>query len=293
LVLFNKYGSACSVGLRVLLAASVAAGCSRDNRQGSYLARVDQAVLTDRELVVAPDSLTNDRQRTREYINTWITTELLYQEAQRRGLTENDQLQQQLEAAKKQLAIAALLDRELYNADATTVTEDTISAVYKSSSDKFLLREDVVKISFALFSERDAANTFRTKILSGASWGDAVLQVQRDTLLQSRLRQVADHQYFTQANLYPEELWKLSRTLAKEEVSFVVKTDPGYYVLMVHNVKRQGELPDLAYVRNEIRDRILIEQRRRKYEKLLEDIRVRHTVDIRIDFADTTGQAKE
>jgi peptidyl-prolyl cis-trans isomerase C len=277
----------------MLLAASAVTGCSHDNRQVSYVARVDQAVLTERELVVAPDSLANDRQRTREYINTWITTELLYQEAQRRGLTENEELQRQLEAAKKQLAIAALLDRELYNVDATTLTEGTISAVYKASGDKFFLREDVVKVSFALFSERDAANTFRTRILSGTSWGDAVLQVQRDTLLRSRLRQVADHQYFTQANLYPEELWKLSRTLAKEEVSFVVKTEPGYYVLMVHNVKRQGELPDLAYVRNEIRDRILIEQRRRKYEKLLEDIRARHTVDIRMDFADTTLQTRE
>ncbi|MBI4536309.1 MAG: hypothetical protein HY708_08520, partial [Ignavibacteriae bacterium] len=150
-----------------------------------------------------------------------------------------------------------------------------------------------VNLSFALFSERDAANTCRSKIVRGASWNDAVDEVQSDSLLRLQLQQVATHQYFTQSTLYPQELWKLARTLTKEEVSFVVRTEVGYYVLISHGMKRQGEIPDLEYVRDEIRERLLIGQRRQKYEQLISNLRAKHTVEVFMDNADTTAAAGE
>jgi parvulin-like peptidyl-prolyl isomerase len=90
--------------------------------------------------------------------------------------------------------------------------------------------------------------------------------------------------------LYPAELWKLAKNLARDEVSFVVKTDAGYYVLVAHSMKKQGDLPELEYVQKEIRDRILIEQRRTRYNKLLAELKSKHSVEIRLG-ADTISQA--
>lgn len=279
--------------LSALLLVIGMAGCSRDKQQKPYVARVDQSFLTEEELAAVHDSLGDVRAQTRDYINEWIDTELLYQEAVRQGLAETESLRRQLEITRKRLAVGALLNRNLYAEDTADVSEDAIQALYSAGGDAFRLREDMVNISFALFSERDVANAFRSNLVRGNEWSDALRQIQTDPLMRSLLLQVADKQYFTRSNLYPQELWKLARTLGKGEVSFVVKTDNGYYVLTVHGMRRQGEMPDLEYIRAEIRDRILIEQRRARYEKLVKDLRAKHTVEVRIPLADTTAAVTE
>jgi len=267
------------------------AGCSRDTGRKAYVARVDQSFLTEEDLAATHDSLGDVRAQTREFVNEWIDTELLYQEAVRRGLADTESLRRRLDMVKRRLAVGVLLEQDIYGADSTGVSEDAIQALYNAGGDAFHLREDVVRVSYALFSDRDVANAFRSSVVRGNSWADALRQFQTDSLTRPLLLQIADRQYFTQATLYPQELWKLARTLGKGEVSFVVKTDNGYYVLTVEGMRRQGEMPDLEYVRTEIRDRILIEQRRANYEKLVAGLRAKHTVEVRIPLADTTAPA--
>ena len=266
-------------------------GCPREENRKPYIARVDQAYLTQQELVASQDSLHDTRQQTREYINDWITTELLYQEAVRRGLADSDELLRQVETTKKQLAVAALLDQDLYSEDSSMVSDKEISAFYDSESEKLQLREDVANISFVLFTKRDAANTFRSRILRGTSWNEAVSEFQKDSILQPLLSQVATQQYFTETTLYPGELWKVASNLSKDKVSYVINTDVGYYVLVIHGYKRQGEIPDLQYIKDEVRDRILIEARRQKYEQLLVELRSRHLIEVQLELGDTTDTA--
>ena len=265
--------------------------CSREAPSKQFVARVDQALLTEEEIAATQDSLAYASQRRREYINEWVNTELLYQEAKRRGFGENTQVRHQIEAATKKLVIGALFDQELYADE--NVSDDEIIAFHNGGGDAFRLREDVVNASYALFNDRDAANTFRTKLVRGTSWSLVMAESQADSLLKSHFVQVATHQFFTQSNLYPAELWKLARSLGKDEVSFVLKTDAGYYILLSHGVKKQGEIPELDYIRNEIRDRILIERRRARYDRLLADLRAKHSVEVRLAEGDTSSRVKE
>lgn len=236
-------------------------------------------------MALAHDSLGENR--TREFINNWIATELLYQEAKRRGLENNDEARHKLEAVRRQFAINALLEEEVFAQDTSAVSDEAVEALFDSVKSAFLLKEDVVNMSYALFSERDAANAFRAKLLRSMQWNEAIASTQADSLLRQTVLRIATRQYFTHSNLYPEELWKLSRTLAKGEVSFVLKTDAGYHVLVVHGMQRTGEVPDLAYVKNEIRDRIMIAERRERYEKLLATLRAGHSVEIHMGRADS------
>jgi len=268
-------------------------GCTKEVGPKEFVARVDDAFLTYEELAAARDSSINIEQQDREYINNWITTELLYQEAVRRGVHETAEFRRQLNLARRSLTVNAFLDKELYSDDTTRVSEDAVVALYNSGGGAFRLREDIANLSFALFADRDAANAFRSAILQGTSWENALMQIQGDSALAPQLQQIAYRQYFSQRILYPEELWKLTRTLSLDQPSFVVKTDAGYYVMMVHGITKRGEMPDLAYVRNEIRDRILIEERRMQYERLLANLRARRTVEVRITMTDTTAPAQD
>ncbi len=242
---------------------------------------MDQALLTEEQIVASQDTISRTTGYRREYINDWVNNELLYQEALRRGIPENDQLRRQIETTTKTLVIGALLEQELYSEE--NVSEDEIVALYNGGGEAFRLREDLVNMSYGLFDDRDAANTFRDKLVRGTAWNDAVAATQSDSLVKSHLLQTAARQYFTQSTLYPTELWKLARNMVKDEVSFAAKTNAGYYVLFTHGQKKQGELPELAYIHGEIRDRILIEKRRLWYEKLLTGLRTTHSVEVRFD----------
>jgi peptidyl-prolyl cis-trans isomerase C len=274
-----------------LLVCSLAAfaGCSREGPSRPYVARVGSVELTEDDLAGPVDSLARARGKSMAYINEWVVSELLYQEAQRRGMADTEELRKQLEATRKRLAVEALLEKEVYGGGTDNVADEDVAAAFKKNLSSFTLREDVARVSYALFSERDEANQFRSSILRGSSWEDALAACQRDSVHGRELRAVARNQYFTQATLFPDELWKLARTLPREEVSYVVKTAAGYYVLTVHSIKHVGETPEYEYVRNEVRERLLIERRRARYEQLVSDLRTRHKVEVNLSVADTAG----
>ena len=225
--------------LGIIISALFLAGCSKPVGKKAVVARVENAELTEADLNVVRSSGADPLMPPREYINDWVVTQLLYLEASHRGFADSDELKQQLDAVHKRLAVAALLQKEIYGGDSSSVTDDAIAERFRSSADDFALREDVVHASYATFNDRDVANAFRSQLLRGLRWHDAVWEVEGDSARRSHLLRTADHQYFTRATLYPEELWKLARSLPNEEVSFVIKTAGGYSVLQLHGSKRR------------------------------------------------------
>jgi hypothetical protein len=247
---------------------------------------VGNATLTEKDLAGVRSA--QAEHLALQYVSNWVTSELLYQEARRNGFAESDEVLRQIEQAKKQLTINAYLEKEIFSGDSAEVDEAALEQEFKSNRQAYRLREDVVKISFAIFDERDAANTFRSKVLRGTTWIDAVREIESDPEAKKQLLRVATNEYFTQAMLYPEELWKIARTLSKEDVSYVVKTDAGYCVVLVHGTQRQGEPPDFNYAKSEMKERLTIERRKAKYDELLATLRSKYDVDVRLGSTDST-----
>jgi hypothetical protein len=266
-------------------------GCSGEKGQKPFIARVGTSELTEEDLV--RDSVAGRTLPTQEAVNDWIVNELLYQEAARRGLTTTDEYRRQVDATKRRLAVVALLDQELYApADTAFVNDAAITQAFAATGADYTLHEDVVLASYALFADREIANTFRTALLRGTSWNDALQTIQTDEKAAPLLLQAATRQYFTQQTLYPQELWKLTRSLGRDEVSFVLKVQEGFYVVKVYGIKKQGDIPDLDYVRNDIRQRLLLDERRARYDRLVAALRARHGVEVRMDRIDT-AKARE
>ena len=268
-------------GLAAALALTLAA-CGRDGGRGSYVARVNNAVLTEADIAHQRDSLGETGAASREYINDWVVNELLYQEAERRGLTDEAAFREQLDAMRKRLAVAALLQESVYGrVDGSALTEDSVSAVFARSGQTYLLREDITLASYVLFRDREAANAFRAAVLRGASWETTLADLKSDTARQSSVVRSANRQFFSRSTLYPEGLWNLAHSLSREDMSFPLRTDEGYVILRAHQNYRQGELPPLEYARNEVRERLLMDLRRSRYEEFLGSVRKRYTIDIR------------
>lgn len=276
-----------------MLAAAVlvlTAGCEQRQQPDAYVARVGTATLREDELAALAGSRTEHL--TQQYVNTWVTSELLYQEARRRGFAESADVLRQLEEAKKQLAINAFLEQEIFNDDTTGPDETVLLEEFTTNRETYRLREDIVKMSFAIFDEREAANTFRLKILRGTSWADALRAVSEDPEARDHLLRSSTMDHFSRSTLFPEELWKIGRTLSKEDVSYVVRTNAGYCVAIVHDARKQGDLPDFDFARDEARQRVLIRLRNARYTELLERLRSHNEVEVRLP-PDTVSQEQQ
>jgi hypothetical protein len=267
-------------GLAAALALTLAA-CGRDGGRGEYVARVNGAVLTKAEVSHQRDSLGEAAAASREYINEWVVNELLYQEAERRGVTDEAAFREQLELTRKRLAVAALLQDQVYSGlDTSAVSNDTVAAVFARDAAAYALREDVTNASLVVFRDRESANAFRSAVLRGASWETTLAGIQAKAPTGSPVLRLANRRFFTRATLFPDELWRLARSLSRDDVSFPLHTAEGHVVLRTHQNFRQGETPPLAYASNEVRERLLMRLRRARFEDFVGSVRKRYTVEI-------------
>ena len=269
------------------------AGCTREHRPSAYVARVGKAELTNEDLSRRLGRDSTAVLQAEQYVNEWIISEILFQEAERRGMASGEEIEDQLQAARKRLAIAALLEAEVYRSmDTLQLPDSDVAAYIEQASDDFALQEDVARASIALFAGRDAANAFRTLLVGGLAWDEAIRRVSGDTAAASHPLSIAPNRYVTHSGSYPAELWKLTSTLRPGEVSFPVRSQDGYYIFQLHSLKHRGERPDLDYVRDEARNRMLMEERQRRYERLLAMLRARARVDVRLNAATRTDTAR-
>ncbi|HTY36036.1 MAG TPA: peptidyl-prolyl cis-trans isomerase, partial [Bacteroidota bacterium] len=278
-----------SVVLLCLLA--VFAGCGRKDSGQRPVARLDDQTLTLDDVRARLDSTRGVTEaQVGEFARRWINDELLYKEALRRGLDNKDSFRASVEEAKRQLAINALLQDEVYTDKTADSSPEEISQYYAAHLREFVLPTDVALVSFLLFADRDAANSFRTSVLKGASWSQVVKQTLEDPKLASAVLAKVDSTYFNQNTLLPVELWRVAVASGKPEPSFPVHTDEGSYILIVWKLGRQGQTADQAYVENEIRTRLTIERRRQALVGLIERLRSKHAVELMVnDQADTSS----
>jgi peptidyl-prolyl cis-trans isomerase C len=267
----------------------VTAGCG-DRRGGeAYVARVDNAVLTQNDISASGDSL-NAAALSREFIDEWVVNELLFQEADRRGLLDRDDVRRQVKSATRQLAVAALLREELFEKlDTSSITDEAVARMLADHPADFLLREDVLQTSYVLFTTREAANLFRSSVLRGMTWDEAATKVRTDSTQAPFVIRTTDRQFFTRGSLYPDELWRLARSLSRGDVSFPLKTGDGYYILQVHSLLQQGETPPIEYARPYVRQRLLMDLRRARLDELVASLREQRRVDIRMEGHPSSG----
>ncbi len=264
-------------------------GCGGDRTEGQYIAKVNNSVLTYEMLRQRLDTSAAIEPQVRELTQNWVNNELLYQEAANRGYEDVPAVTQPLQEIKRQLAVNVFLQKEVYEKVALSVSPGEEQQYYNSHKQEFLLGEDKIKLSYLVFGNRDAATSFRAEVVRGTPWNEALARLARNKESKVVLES-AESQFFTQSTLAPVELWKVLQTLNLYEISFPVKTPVGFYVLYLQGKQTKGEIAVLESVRNEIRQRIIMEKRQRGVDSLLTDLRKKNAVRMNLSTIPPTGE---
>jgi hypothetical protein len=276
-----------SNSLVAVLFVLTAIGCRNNVQDKTPVARIDNQTLVLEEIRAHIDTSREPSEaQIQQYIQRWLTEESLYREAIDRGLDHTDEMNQKVEDVRRQLAINALLEKEVYSRQPDIITAQEIRQYYDAHLKEFNVLHDMALVSYALFKNRDAATEFRNLILKGTPWNAALNQQSQPVMVR------VDSTYRTQATLQPAELWRVASTSTSHEVSFPISTEHGYYIQVVWKFIKEGQTTDLTLVEQEIRGRLTVERRRQLFNQLVQTLRAKHAIQVFVSAPADTGKSK-
>lgn len=252
-----------------MLAAGTA--CERrdfgaQNRDASpVLVSVGGTDLTKREFdVYLPenyqDILTSDE--AHGYLDRWIDTQLLYDEAARRGMRTTPEIEERIEQYRKDL-IADELVQQVINEQAT-VTEAEVQAYYDAHKHEY---QTEWRVSHILVNTLEEAEAVKARIGT-----NSFVYLARRYSIDKYSGAGGDLGYLSKGNMiaaFEPVVFKMK----KGDVSDIIETEFGYHILQVTDVREARVKLSYDDVRAEIANELMLEKRKEVYDNLIASLR--------------------
>ncbi len=266
----------------LVLCSIVFSACTERRTSDTYVARVNDSYLTTEELREHIDTTSISSRQIDAYVNRWVSRELLFQEAQRQGLDRSPDIRSKIDEIEKDLVVTLLLDREIYDEELVSFSNEEALEYFDNHKEQFVLQKDVAKVNYVLFSDRESAKAFRARILRGTPWYDAVHDVENDPTAAAAIFGREDSAYITKEEFLPAPVWRAVSNTRVGRIPSPVKTEQGYFVLQLLSFWKSGKPAEFRYCLPEIRERLIVEKRRKQLENLLRELRQQYAVEVNL-----------
>ncbi len=239
-------------------------GCSHKEESGKLLASVNNSSLYMRDVAAHVD--TSSAYAVRNYVSHWVNEQLLFDEAKKEGLDSSPAFQENVDEYERQLAITILLNRRVYNTQ-VDLTPAEISDYYQSHHNELRATNEIACVNLVAFDKRSFAVSFRNALVGGSSWNEVFNDIPVHAIID-----VKDSVYVTPSSVHPA-IWDVIQSLEDGRISFPIQVDTLTYVVQVIRKLAVGQLLPLDYASLRIREKLLIEKRRKMYGSLLDSLR--------------------
>jgi len=206
----------------------------------------------------------------RRFLDELITRELLMQEARRQGLDQNDGIRDKAQRYKEQLILDELLKDKLRTK--VELTQAELDAYYEKHA-RELLAPLKVNVSQMLLANLPAAKDLESQINHGGDFGKFAQRYSIDGKTKAKGGDLGPYR----KDLVIPEVDAVIHTLKPGMVSAPIKTDAGYYLVMITPLEKEIIQADLA-TRERLRQELLADKRRKRFEEVIADIRTNATI---------------
>ncbi len=260
----------------VLVAALLILSCTKGEKAGEVLAKVDDSMLTTEEFYnqIPPgwkDVLSFEEKRS--FVNDWIETELLYREARKRGLDRDPKVVAQFETIKKEILKNELLLREM---DKAKITDEVVQRYYEDHQEDY---KNEIKIGIIFVDSKKEAEQISLQLMEGEDFQT----VAKEKSLGPMAQEGGVLDYFRRHSptaLISPELEEIAFSLEEGDLSDVIETENGYYI--VRMIDRRSLKTPLAFedVQEDIRRNLSMVRQNTVYATLLNELKADATIEI-------------
>jgi parvulin-like peptidyl-prolyl isomerase len=199
------------------------------------------------------------------YVQRWIEKELIYQEALEGGLKENPEVEKNLLELEKDYLVNRFIQD--YNSIDMSVSEQEIADYYERYSDEFIRKNDFYNLRVILVENYRSASALRREINSGTDF----TTLAKNHSLDGSSAKGGLLGWVTIDKLDDDLARQISR-LSVNQISSPIKTENGYYLVELLNVRLKDEVQTIEEVQVTILKRLQAEKKREKYENLVSEL---------------------
>jgi len=251
-------------------------GCEKEQPKKDYVARVNDRYMTKEEFNYLIDSSSTKNMFKNELIRNWINKEVLYQKALKEGITNEKEFNRLMENAKKELAVALLLEK-IYSENVTMPDIQQIDTYFSEHKNEFRLFYDAFVINLITFSNEDKAIKYRATLLE-SDWKKASNVFNGDSSILNNETTNLVYEY----ELQSAALSRTIKELNPGEVSIVFYSQPGAYSVaqLVQRVEKNS-IPPLEYIRPLVEKRIIAEKKEELYKNYLNELYSNNDIEVK------------
>lgn len=264
--------------ITVVLLAGIL-GCQSPELDDPHVARVGDAYLTRSSLQASMTRLAvglDTTEVSRQLIDHWVTSELLYQEARRLRLETRADIREKLEESERAVLIQSIV--ELYHTqEEATLSPIEISTYFESNKENMRLLEPFVQVRHFHTTDSDSAR-MAANLLNQATRSEA------DSVFDYLAMRFAVDAVAAAAlarNFYPERSLFVTRpairnvlgALTPGRTARVIESDTTWHVLQLVDRAPEGSLPELIWIEDHLREQLLIQWRKQNYASAVQKLR--------------------
>ncbi|RKY39305.1 MAG: hypothetical protein DRP75_02525 [Candidatus Omnitrophota bacterium] len=252
--------------------------------EGKILAQVNAGIITleefKRKIKILPENATailgydvDTLEGEKRFLDDLISRELLVQEAYRRGLDKQEDVQMRLdnlEDLRKQILVNKLIEdlRE-----EISVSEQEIKEYYDTHKKAFTEPEKIRAREIVLRSEKEAKQVL-IQLLQGANFQ----MLAKEKSIAPNASRGGDMGFFARGRM-PKAFDEVVFNLKKGQMSGIIALKDGYHIVKVIDKVPSKQKP-LEKVKEEIRERLEREKEAKKLQSLLASLREKADIKI-------------
>ena len=250
-------------------------GCKKEPETKKFIARVNDAYLTEEDISEL-DSLFGRGFSRNEVIKKWIEKELLYQEAMKKGIADEDEFNRIINNSRRELASSMLLNLYLEN-NLKKPSNIELQEFYNVHKSEFQTEDNIYVFNSASFTNENAAIRFRAKLFE-TDWENVIENYEDD----KSLIEYKTSSALSQTEIYPIQLLKLIEELDPGEVSIVIEENADKYsVVNLLQIYRRGSNPPFEIISNEVEARYIADKREQIFNKYIEELYSNNEIEIK------------
>jgi hypothetical protein len=260
----------------ILLLSFTFIKCSKEEKEAKSVVKVNNSVLTEEDIERALSSSNNFGKFREEFIQNWIETEILYDEAVDDGILDDKEFKSIIEQSKKKLAASMYLDKILSD-KVKEPTNDELLDYYETKQEDFRLTDESFRINIAEFNNFDKAVRFRTMLLE-SGWNRSASAFRDDVSLVFAYNDVVKSGYMLQPQILSKNLYNLM----PGEVSIVLELEPSKFtVVQLVEKLGKGSVPPFEAIKEKLKRQYLVLKNKEFITDYINNLVEDHNVEIK------------
>lgn len=247
---------------------------------GDYLLKINDVVISkadlDTELKKMPEevkqAMMRDAQTYTKFLEDYASKEALGLEAKSKKIEENPDFKSKLEYMKKVTAIQMLLEKEI--AKDIKISDKDVQDYYTKNKGQFSA-PPTYKVSHIQVKTQADADKVKERLKKGEDFAKVAKEVSED---KESGKNGGDLGMVEQGKL-PAELDQAVVKMKKGEVSAPVKSQYGFHIIKVTDVKQSTAL-DINAIKEDLRNVLMQEKQQQIFEKYISDVKNKYKIEI-------------